>query len=83
MEQNLIYVYEKDDNAHPEGITLEGPGKFNRKENIVINIPGRFQRISIYENGLIVSEEILPNFQRVFRFNKPYKEVNPGVLFFE
>lgn len=83
VEQNLSYVYKKDDNAYPEGINLQANGKFVRKENIVINIPGRFQRISIYENGLIVCEEILPNNQHIFRFNKPYKEIEPGVLFFE
>lgn len=81
-EQNLSYVYLKDDNINPNAINLKKVGEFKRKENIVINIPGRFQRISIYENGLIVCEEMLSG-QHIFRFNKPYKETEPGTLFFE
>ena len=50
IEQNLNHVYYKDDNIHPEAISLRAPGVFKRKENIVINIPGRFQRITTYEN---------------------------------
>ena len=82
-EHNLSYTYLKDDTVHPEAISLKAPGNFVRKENIVIKIPERFQRISVYENGLVVCEEILPGNQRIFRFNKPYKEVEPGVLVFE
>ena len=82
IEQNLNYVYQKDDNANPSAINLKAKGNFEQKENIVINIPGRFQRISTYENGLIVCEEMIPN-QHIFRFNKPYTEVEPGVLLFE
>ena len=82
FEQALNHVYIKDDNKNPEGIDLKAKGSFNRTENILINIPGRFQRISIYENGLIVCEELIPG-QHIFRFNKPYTETEPGVLFFE
>ncbi|UZW13184.1 hypothetical protein OSC52_15205 [Clostridium pasteurianum] len=81
-DQNLNFTYVKDDNSNPGAINLRANGSFNAKEKIVINIPGRFQRISIYKNELIVSEEILPG-EHIFRFNKPYKEVEPGVLFFE
>lgn len=82
IEQNLNYVYVKDDNTTPEAINLRAKGSFNRIENIVINAPGRFQRISVYENGLISCEEQLPG-EHIFRFNKPYTETEPGVLFFE
>lgn len=82
VEQNLNHVYIKDDNINPASINLKMKGSFNRTENIVISIPGRFQRISIYENGLIVCEELLPG-EHIFRFNKPYIETEPGVLFFE
>lgn len=82
MEQQLTYTYSKDDNVNPEAITLKSKGDFNRTENILINIPGRFQRISIYENGLIVCEEMTSG-NHIFRFNKPYTEIEPGVLFFE
>lgn len=80
-EYNLSHIYIKDDDANPGSIQLETAGKFVRTENIVINIPGRFQRISVYENGLVVSEEQLPG-EHVFRFNKPYTETVPGVLLF-
>ncbi|MSS42474.1 hypothetical protein FYJ27_01810 [Anaerosalibacter bizertensis] len=82
LEQNLSYVYHKDDNVNPGPIKLETKGNFNRRENIVINVTERFQRISIYENGLIVCEEMLPG-KHVFRFNKPYVETEPGTLYFE
>lgn len=82
IEQNLNYVYLKDDNVNPSSIDLRTIGSFDLKENIVINIPERFQRISVYTNGLTVCEEILPG-QHVFRFNKPYTETEPGVLIFE
>jgi hypothetical protein len=81
-EHNLSYVYIKDDNVTSGSIDLRTNGKFIRKDNIVINITERFQRISIYENGLVVCEELLPG-QHIFRFNKPYKEEESGVLVFE
>jgi hypothetical protein len=81
-EQNLNFTYVNDDNSNPGGINLRANGSFDVKEKIVINVTGRFQRISIYENNLIVSEEILHG-QHIFRFNKLYKEIEPGVLFFE
>lgn len=82
IEQNLSFTYIKDDNSNPGAISLKATGKFDRIENIVISIPERFQRISVYENGLIVSEEILSG-QHIFRFNKSYNETEPGVLYFE
>lgn len=82
LEQSLDYVYHKDDNVNSGPIKLEAKGKFNRKENIVIHIPERFQRISVYDNELIVCEEMLPG-QHIFRFNKPYTETKPEVLYFE
>jgi len=82
IEQYLNYVYLKDDNINPGSISLKTNGEFKREENIVISIPERFQRISTYENGLIVCEEMLPG-QHIFRFNKPYNETETGVLFFE
>lgn len=82
LEQNLNYVYFKDDNVNPGSISLRTEGNLNRIENIVINISGRFQRISVYENGLIVCEEMIPG-QHIFRFNKPYTEIESGVLSFK
>ncbi|HAT4306155.1 hypothetical protein CYK80_03985 [Clostridium perfringens] len=82
IEQNLNHVYYKDDNIHPEAISLRAPGVFKKKENIVINIPGRFQRITTYENGLIVCEEMIPG-KHIFRFNRPFNEIEAGVLYFE
>lgn len=82
LEQTLIYAYIKDDKIHPEAINLRASGQFVKLDEKVINEPGKFQRISEYQNGLIVSEEITSG-QHIFRFNKPYKEVEPGVLFFE
>lgn len=82
IEQILNHVYYKDDNIHPEAISLRAPGVFKRKENIVINIPGRFQRITTYENGLIVCEEMIPG-KHIFRFNRPFNEIEAGVLYFE
>lgn len=81
-DQSLNYVYLKNDNIKPESISLRSKGSFDREESIVIDIPERFQRISIYDNGLIVSEEILSGIH-LFRFNKPYSETEPGVLVFE
>lgn len=31
IEQNLNHVYYKDDNIHPEAISLRAPGVFKRK----------------------------------------------------
>lgn len=81
-EQHLSYVYYKDDNANPEPINLKMKGEFNRTENIVIQTVDSFQRISIYENGLIVSEEMRQG-KHIFRFNKRYEEVEPGELVFK
>ena len=69
FEQILNHVYIKDDSVNPEAINLKAKGNFNRIENILIDIPGRFQRISIYENDLIVCEELITG-QHIFRFNK-------------
>ncbi len=82
VEQTLTYTYLKDDDANPSAINLKANGKFNALQKIVINIPGRFQRISVYENGLTVCEETYSG-EHIFRFNKPYNETEPGVLFFE
>lgn len=81
-EQILSYVYHKDDGVNPGSIKLKTKGNFVRSNNIVINIEGRFQRISTYENGLVVCEEMLPG-KHIFRFNKPYTETELAVLFFE
>jgi hypothetical protein len=81
-EHELVYTYYKDDDKHPEPISLRAPGKFEKIDSYESNRPGHFKRVTKYENGMVISEEMLPG-EHIFRFNKPYKEVEPGVLVFE
>lgn len=75
-ETNLNYEYIKD---QPEALNIQAKGQFSKTQDIVIHLPDRFQRISLYENGVIICEEIY-NGKQVFRFNYPYTEVEPGKL---
>ncbi|MBF8418940.1 MAG: hypothetical protein SOI41_07365 [Heyndrickxia coagulans] len=82
QEISLSYEYIKDDNLHPEAINIQAKGVFNRTKNIVISAKDKFQRISFYENGIIISEEIY-NGKHVFRFNVPFNELEPGKILLE
>ncbi|WP_002145563.1 hypothetical protein [Bacillus cereus] len=79
LETSLQYEYNHDYNLRPEGINVQATGSFIRTHNILINASDRFQRMSIYENGVIMSEEIY-NGKHFFRFNFPFTEIEPGKL---
>lgn len=83
MEQILKHVVELPNGVHDEGLVLS-PGERigERTHNILINPENDsfFQRIHIYESGLIMSEEIRRG-MRIFRFNKPFTKNGRTVNF--
>lgn len=81
FNMNLPYVYDKDDDKHPEAIRLETAGTFNKVDEKVETQSGKFQRLTEYSNGLIVLEEMTSG-KHLFKFNKPFVEVSEGVLRF-
>jgi len=81
-ETSLKYeVTLPNDGTHDEGLSLRPrSGSFGEEEhNIVIDPSDKsfFQRIKIYSNGLVTSEEVRRD-NRVIRFNVPY-ELEDGV----
>ncbi len=80
LETSLQYEYIKGEDQ-PEALNIKANGSFVRTHNIVVNTNDRFQRISIYENGMITSEEVY-NGKHILRFNHPFTEVERGKLVF-
>lgn len=78
IETFLNFEYVKGEDQ-PEALDIQAKGPFTRTHNIVINTNERFQRISIYENGVITSEEVYAG-KHIIRFNFPFTEVERGKL---
>ncbi|MGA4718853.1 hypothetical protein [Fictibacillus nanhaiensis] len=78
IETSLNFEYIKGEDQ-PEPLDIQAKGLFTRTHNIVINANEKFQRISIYENGVIISEEIYAG-KHIIRFNFPFTEVERGKL---
>lgn len=75
MEHNLEYVVDlPNDGTQDEGVKIVPDAPIGKRlYNIVINSDneGFFQRINIYESGLITSSEVRSEFRTV-RLNKPF-----------
>lgn len=81
MPDELNYTYIKD--IYGSGpVTLKIPDpqdEIDRKESY--DPSGKFQRTTTYKSGLIVHEEMADG-KLTFKFNRPFVEDEPGVLFF-
>ncbi|OUB23514.1 hypothetical protein BK708_16980 [Bacillus thuringiensis serovar yunnanensis] len=80
LETSLQYEYIKGEDQ-PKGLNIQANGSFVRTHNLFINTNDRAQRISIYENGLIISDEVYSG-KHILRFNHPFTEVERGKLVF-
>ncbi|MFL2133625.1 hypothetical protein [Desemzia sp. FAM 24101] len=74
-EVSLNYVITLTAVEDPEGLSLQVNGNFEREHNILAttSTDDKFQRLSIYKKGVIISEEVYNN-ACVFRFNVPFTQ---------
>lgn len=75
QETTMQYFIElPNDGSHDQGVTLQFSKPGSISHNIVVNPDDKrfFQRIKIFDEGLIVIEEVWQD-KRVLRFNKPFE----------
>ncbi|EOO73363.1 hypothetical protein CN966_30525 [Bacillus cereus] len=82
IESRLQYEYIKSNNRLAAVNLHSKNGPFAVIHNIVIHTDDRFQRIYVYENGIIASEEIYGD-KTILRFNRPFTEDEHGTLSFD
>lgn len=75
QETSMQYFIElPNDGSHDQGVTLQFINPDSFSHNIVVMPEDKrfFQRIKIYDEGLIVIEEVWQD-KRILRFNKPFE----------